>query len=1307
MSAHSLDVDGDAILYAFRRNLVVAASAGTGKTHRLTALYVMLALGLTSMASRRSRDTHPPIAPGRIVATTFSRAAALEIRLRVERSLRAIADGDPNAPFQREFAARLTALDEPPSTQELRARATRALAGWHEARIETLHGLAGDLLRRYAAGFDLNPRLRVVDEEEGRDLAYGVIDELLAEALEGSETDALGGRTLVTACGGFFRTREVLAPLFDRLDEDGVDLARVATSDHLARALAQRAALSAMVERCAAGGDSARAAIAELARALAPHLRLTEAANDISPALSAEGERALVELFSARKPSKNVTVAEADLFSFRDELPKAPNAERARNLATFFAEAPELEARERAVLALVSRMRERLLAERRATGVIGFGDMLRLARDGLRDRRAVAEAIRDEVDVLLVDEFQDTSLIQRDLVYLLRERADAAEVRPLRASPSAAGILGHGLMLVGDRKQSIYAFRGADVAVFNRVAAELVGPPAAEALGLSVPEGAPARADLVALRKSYRSGPAVTTFTNALFRLDFATSNLSDSSDVHVAFGPAEELESVRAPADDAVYLVEDTLLVRALPSLTPPARAPEDRSPSLASLDPRRLREVNDAAPLDPLLESAPPALREAFIAAAAARALIDGSLDAKHPTPLEARDIAILVRRRATIPLVELALSRLGLPYVVAGRALFDTREVRDLAGLLHLLIDPRDRFALAQTLRGPLVGLSDSALVALTGDDGLDRNLLSSTSPGLDKPLFPGDAARLELFRARFAEVRFAILRLSAGEAVSAAVRAFDLDRLLAAMPRASARIANVDRIVRLARERQTSLVSFSRWLARQMADGADEAEAVVFSAEDDAIRLSTVHASKGLDFPATIVLDLNGTERAASPPLSVAELPGDPEPRLALRQRGALGARIPNPITTFAGKLAQTRASAERARISYVALTRAERKLVLVGTPAEARRGTVLGSISALVSEPSTAHLVQRIIAEELLTAAFDDVKSTSVVGVRDAPSSASSGATTHTPPSAPLPAPTALASEVSIATTPLGVFLGCPRRFRFRYLLGLEEPIDTGQLDLFEVSIERFERRVTPFDSADDEGDPRARGRAVHRLLERADLANFGAPISEDEAARRLAHEGLSDGEARLLAPFAVRFLASACATRIGQSASEVHREEELVVAVPPSAPGEPTLSLHGTVDLWARVGDEIDLLDYKLARPAPSLAGYEFQLRAYALALSRAVPGARVRAGVVFLEGDGEPRWLPGASGGEHLEPADHAAFERVLSSAAADLARARQADTWSPVPVETCRKLHCGFVTACHRGEATKTTRTRSLRKK
>src|SRR5262249_4880084 len=145
------------------------------------------------------------------------------------------------------------------------------------------------------------------------------------------------------------------------------------------------------------------------------------------------------------------------------------------------------------------------------------------ARDTLCDRPEIARAVRETASVLLVDEFQDTSRVQRDLVYLLRERDDAAEARPAGIAPLPEGLLGHGLFLVGDRKQSIYGFRGADVAVFSRACVELAGKTAGEALAIAGADlpAAPI-ADFVALCENRRSGARILSFVNAFAARDFA-----------------------------------------------------------------------------------------------------------------------------------------------------------------------------------------------------------------------------------------------------------------------------------------------------------------------------------------------------------------------------------------------------------------------------------------------------------------------------------------------------------------------------------------------------------------------------------------------------------------------------------------------------------------------------------------------------------------------------------------------------------------------------------------------------------------
>lgn len=253
------------------------------------------------------------------------------------------------------------------------------------------------------------------------------------------------------------------------------------------------------------------------------------------------------------------------------------------------------------------------------------------------------------------------------------------------------------------------------------------------------------------------------------------------------------------------------------------------------------------------------------------------------------------------------------------------------------------------------------------------------------------------------------------------------------------------------------------------------------------------------------------------------------------------------------------------------------------------------------------------------------------------------------------------------------------------------MLGLEEPVDTGQLGLFEIDAPSSAKKVEPFEAADEEPDPRDAGRAVHRVLETLPLARLGAPdLSDDEIASALARDGLGASLAAELARGVALFARGAYAGQLA-GARRLEREAEVALTLGGLA-GAPRLCLRGTVDAYAVFDDRIDLVDYKLARPSATLDPYAFQLRAYALALAREAPGSRVRAGILFVGADAEPRWLASADGGDTLGPHDHAAFGAELDALAGDLARARASDEWPGVPLPQCRKERCGFVTACHR---------------
>jgi ATP-dependent helicase/nuclease subunit A len=1304
----------DALLYAFRRNVVVAASAGTGKTYRLTALYVLLTLGLTSMAQPDGEEPAAPIPPERIVATTFSRAAAQEISARVQAALSEIATWDETGEEPKLaaiIAARRKVIADPPSLAEIRRRAADALGRSAGARIDTLHGLAQQIVKTHALVLGVDPEARVVEEDEAQALANLAVDEALGAALEAGADRAEAARALVAAAGGVWGARKQVAKLCDRLDEEGLLPSELVLAEHAAGARALRVSLDAIVASCRADGGRTKDAAAALATALAGNVG--ELLPNVGELLPSTAEEPLRELFAIALRGKT-TDADKAFGAFRESLPGDSNADRAAGVIAILREAPHLSGRERGIVALLEDARARLGAIRRREGVLSFGDMLRIARDGMRDKPEIAQAVRASIDALLVDEFQDTSRAQRDIVYLLRERDGSGRLPG--QTPSAEGLVGHGLFLVGDRKQSIYGFRGADVAVFSRITGELCGPAAREALALA-PEicAAEALADLVALRESRRSGEKILSFVNAFSGFDFRAGNSVAPRDFEVVYGPADHLLPVPTAAGEGeVVLIEDD-------GLSPP-----------------------DA---EPVVRGAARSMREAFIAAAFTATYARSGRGAF-------RDIAILARRRRTLPLIELALARLDIPHVVAGRALFDTSEVRDVAAVLRLLVDRRDRLALATVLRGPAVGLSDAALAWLgVPGVGLSLPLERSDAPRLLpslpawEHLGPSDKTRLEDFVRRFVELRRAAMRLHPGEAIRAAVAAFDLDRVFAAMPRPEMRIGNVDRLLGVARRRGGTLSGFVRWLDRRMRDESDEREDAVFAEEEDAVRLLTIHASKGLDFPVVVVVDLDAGVSPRPSGLQIASL-GGVRPTLVLRHHATrvdplsdamLAALERGDRPTLealrtaalgeADEIGRARELAERQRLTYVAITRPKRALVLVGVPDPpegSRRRSKGGSAFESLKEGLGKPEIRGAITEVL--------KASALLGDPHAlPREARHGAATPTGPAPAWPErpPT---RTISIATTPLSLFQGCPRRFRLRQLMGFDEPLSTGYVELsggpnptqveptqpnptqvepnptqVEPNPTQVEPNPTqvepnPDPETDVDLDPRIRGLAAHGVLERWPREAFGRPTDVVDVRRRLALAGLRPDipEAARIAEGIARFLDGTYARSIRDQGLRMLREEPFVLTIGLSPAPDGTarvLGLRGAVDFVVfRPDGTVDVIDYKLSRPRTDLAVYAFQLHAYALSMFRREQNVRIRAGVVFLaspKAAEEPIFLASEGPDGTITHVEHERFSRELAELGERFAESRWADRFDPVPLDRCRKLRCGFVGACYGPEA------------
>lgn len=321
-----------------------------------------------------------------------------------------------------------------------------------------------------------------------------------------------------------------------------------------------------------------------------------------------------------------------------------------------------------------------LNAEKRRTAAIGFADAMALAIDILKTNAGVRKHFKESFKYIMIDEFQDNNSQQRDLLYLLSERLDlSCEGRV----PTIDELEDSKLFFVGDEKQSIYLFRGADVSVFRNLQKEIGRQPGGH-LELSI---------------NYRSTRYLIDHFNRVFSRVFASSD----RDFEAQYTQTE------------AWNQDDT-----------------STSVTLMCADRRVLAEECGELELDEAEAEAVASLVERMLNSD------DYLVDGRRP---DAGDIAILFARSTHQTAFELALKRHGVDYqVTVSRSLMQQAVSGDFYSLLQLVVHPDDRLALAACLRGPFARLSDEAVLTLLNggqlSDGEDSRRYAAFSSLLDR-------------------------------------------------------------------------------------------------------------------------------------------------------------------------------------------------------------------------------------------------------------------------------------------------------------------------------------------------------------------------------------------------------------------------------------------------------------------------------------------------------------------------------------------------------------------------------------------
>ncbi len=823
---------------------------------------------------------------------------------------------------------------------------------------------------------------------------------------------------------------------------------------------------------------------------------------------------------------------------------------------------------------------------------LDFDDLELLARNLLKRDEGLRSAYSERFAHVMVDEFQDTNPLQNEILDLLDR---------------------DNLFRVGDERQSIYRFRHADVKVFRRHRDD------ASARGREQP-----------ITVNFRSRGEILDAVDLLFggvwgdRFE-ALREAPDARSVQPRLAPCVELlvtdrEKKRWDARFEAELEAGEIPFGASMRGITPWRAAEAR------LLARRVDELTTHGPYRP-------------------------------------GEVVLLLRATTHIGVYERALEERGIPtYVLGGRGYWSQQQVADLRAYLAALANPLDELALHSVLASPLGGVSLDALVmvaAAARSAGWDvwrvveavaaipaggaRATGAADAPetvlALGAELRTADAEALRAFARRFSAERAAAPRVSLETLIDRAVTGSGYDRAILAMPAGERRMANVRKLMRMAREFEAEegrdLRGFIDFVAERDLIAEREGQAPLEAEALDAVRLMTVHRAKGLEFPVVCVADLGKAGREDDSALRISD-----DGRVGIRLASIGGGAIDSSHLAGIREEDKLEDEEEEKRIFYVAATRAQEHLVLSGAtdleklqpegPLEEPmrwiwRGLAPG-LPGFGSREDACGVYDgrdvRVRCEVLRPEAVDELLPAAdrepVTPEPEPPGLHALGA----------PALAAVAVPEAIAVSRLS-YSSLERYRRCGYRFYLERALGLSGTDA----------SVTASESArpSTDGLPGlVRGSVVHMLLERLDFNQPTRP-GASEVAELIESAGypVRDADVDELIAMVDAFAGSPLSDRI--AAAERVRTELPFAYMLETRSGGRSLLVNGVVDVHAGESDGgVLIVDYKSDRLGESdpatltEASYSTQRLVYALAALRSgAPGVEVA--YAFLERPDEP----------------------------------------------------------------------------
>ena len=898
-------------------NILVAAAAGSGKTR------VLVERIITQVRSGELSLDH-------ILVLTFTKAAAEEMRERIERALHAEIDG-------------LLKADGSDAVQQEIAKLERQRVLLTGADISTFHAFCQRILQAHIEATDISPTFRIAGEQEIRLLKNEVFETLMEEkytAAAGHDrdaflffTDAYGStkgddvrlQQAVIALHAFSLSQPSpetwLAAQGNQSDtasyteRTGFDLLAkelVQTIDQLLLRYREAVALTS-------GGDPAVYAAAEKCRdALIHNLALYEdVQNDMQIMLegrdSSDWVRFVHRSDEARKLRKrillkpirniNVGVGEA-LDALLHEIHKPWDA-----CMALLPKTPEelcaIENRANTAIRQYAQLtidfHRAFQREKIMRGILDFSDLEHTALTLLCKHpeclqndptisapTEIAKALRAHYDAIMVDEYQDTNGLQEGILRQIARESNR--------------------FIVGDVKQSIYRFRLADPALFQHAYHTYREDHAAGAL--------------ITMSENFRSRAEVLEPINYIFSQLMSGSAVEIEYDSKARLNPGRVFEPVLAGCSLAGPLEIDLIHV--------------NRSEDTFSADEGEEEELSSFG------------IEARYIAQRIRQLMKSGYVvhDGTEERPLAYRDIVILLRaakQRANVLLEELRMEEIPA-YADETAGYFEASEIRMVLSALAALDNVRQDIPLTALLASPMIGLTmeELALLRIGCPGGSIYDTLTAASGIPDELL-----VRTGKIAERICRWRSYALTHSVPELLWMLYRETGYYDYVGALPGGTLRQANlrmlIDRAAEFEHTNERGLFRFLRYIDALRRRDTDLSVARTLGASENVVRIMTIHKSKGLEFPVVFLSNIGGQ-------FNMSDTHGDflyhAREGIGLRvyESSAVGRQKYDTLSRRSVRAAIERESkAEEMRILYVAMTRAQEKLILTGNISVSRRG----------------------------------------------------------------------------------------------------------------------------------------------------------------------------------------------------------------------------------------------------------------------------------------------------------------------------------------------------------------------------